>query len=264
MRSIKEDIESLELKKTDSDIVRLGCSNLEKKLSIPKKKGQVIVFGARQAMGKSAFALDLIRSFAFTENKAAIYFSFELSSKDISKRLISQASGVSFQKINNSDFNDEDLKDMSEGIFKLKNLPIYIEDSHGMDTNHLIRSMVEVSYKEELGLIIIDYLQLSPVENTLKIIREIADELKVPIIILSQLKRTVDLRDDKRPTLEDLLESEEIMKYSDSILLLFRKSFYERKTSSPECAELIIAKNVNGDTGTINMEWNSDTLSFSC
>lgn len=262
MKSIKEDIESLEFNKTESDIVRLGSVDLEKKLSIPKGKGQLIVLAARQGMGKSAFALDLVRSFAFTENKAVIYFSFELLSKEISKRLLSQSSDVSYKKLTTSDLSNEDLKKLSEGIFKLKNLPIYIEDRDGMDIKQIMKSVVEVSHQEELGMIIIDYIQLIPGGSNLKLLRFIADELKIPIILLSQLKRTVDSRNDKVPTVEDLFESEEVVKYSNKVLFLYRKGFYEHNRSSLGNADLVIAKSDNGNIGTVNLKWKSDTFSY--
>tara|TARA_Y100000780_G_scaffold231096_1_gene255043 strand:+ start:19462 stop:20268 length:807 start_codon:yes stop_codon:yes gene_type:complete len=262
VKIIKEDIESLGLNKTYSEIVRLGSIDLERKLSIPKGRGQVILVGARPGMGKSSFALDLVRSFVFIENKSAIYFSFELLSKDLSKRLISQSSGVSYKKLAHSELSNKDLKDMSEGIFKLKNLPIYIEDSHGMDIKQMMKSMIEVSHGEELGMIVIDYLQLVPGSDRLRILKQIADEVKIPIIVLSQLGRTVELREDKKPILEDLKEREEVYKYSDCILFLYRKGFYEQNKSTLKSAELIIAKNDNGDTGTINLKWSSNTLSF--
>ena len=210
--------------------------------------GDLIVVGGRPAMGKSSFALNIVNYLAIGKEVPCLLYSYEMSRKQITSRLIDIG-------------GDEIYERLPEGV-----APIYVEDDV-CTTPEVFYSMAR-EYKEEynIGLIVIDYLQLfiahqlpelkhKTVSDALADLKKLAQELDVPVVLLSQLNRDVEKREDKRPVLLDLKDSEPIQTIADVIMLLYREDYYYAKdeTTRPNAAEIIVAKNSHGETGTVEL-----------
>ncbi|QIN46407.1 replicative DNA helicase [Mycoplasma capricolum subsp. capripneumoniae] len=228
------------------------------------QNSDLIILAARPSMGKTAFALNLALNAAIKEHKVAL-FSLEMSKEQLIARLLSRISKVDSSafknpKIINSDSWDK-LLSLSE---KLNN--IYIDDSALLTTQQIRTRLYKLKKEQNIELCVIDYLQLiksleekdkqNEVSEISRQLKQIARELNIPIICLSQLSRRVETREDKRPILSDLRDSGAIEQDADIVTFLYRKSYYDKKEDSNknlkiEPTELIIAKHRNGATGTI-------------
>jgi replicative DNA helicase len=267
-RSVLEVLETVRKERKENKAVQLytGFGSMDK-LTSGLKSGQLIVLAGRPGMGKTAFALQLAKQIA--ENENILFFTLEMMSEELIKRLEAQVSGVSAFKIENNlldRFEEELLNEAQRKIMKLK---LHIDDTSALNIQKLKLKAQRVKNKYGLGCIIVDYLQLCTVTNAnnreqevsviSRTLKEISKELKVPVIALSQLSRAVETRTDKRPQLSDLRESGAIEQDADKVLFLYRDKYYKQKEMSKEEAEqiddvveLICAKNRQGATGKVN------------
>lgn len=264
-----------ELSKTDSDKLAIdsGFPSLNRLLG--KLRRQTLnIIAARPAMGKSAFALNIALNVALRKNVVAV-FSLEMSQSEVGLRFLSSASTVKTQEIKEN-LQKRDMKQLTAAIQALVESQLYIDDSAATSPAD-IRAKCRRLYAEKgrLDLVVIDYLQLmtadgkpqnrqqeiSEISRALKIL---AKDLNVPVIALSQLSRNVESRENKRPMLSDLRESGSIEQDADAVMFLYRESYYnnEGPQSSPEQAELIVAKNRAGETGTITLNWFPNITTF--
>lgn len=238
------------------------------------QKSDLVIVAARPSMGKTAFCLNIAEYVGVVEKCPVAVFSLEMSKTQLVNRMICSISGVDSQRIRTGNLRNEDWDRISHAIGVLSGAQIYIDDTAAltvMDIRTKARKLK--TEKKDLGLIVIDYLQLmsgSGKENRTQEISEIsrglkslARELNVPIIALSQLSRGVEARTDKRPMLSDLRESGAIEQDADMVVFLYRHEYYEPNDTSRsgEC-EVIIAKQRNGPVGTVKLSFHGATTRF--
>lgn len=266
-----------ELSKADSDKLALesGFPSLDRMLG--KLRRQTLnIIAARPAMGKSAFALNIAQHVAESNHTVAV-FSLEMSESEVGLRFLSSSSFVNSRKIKDQLLSADGTKPILDALELLTPMPLYVCDS-AATTPAEIRAKCRRLTAEVggLDLVVIDYLQLmgsdgknqnrqqeiSEISRSLKIL---AKDLNVPIIALSQLSRNVEMRESKRPMLSDLRESGAIEQDADAVMFLYRPAYYDKEqgpAQSPEEAELIIAKNRAGETGTVKLNWFPHVTTF--
>ena len=256
-----------ELSQSDSAIPGLssGLRDLDMKIN-GLNKSDLLLVAARPAMGKSAFALNIGVNVAKKYNKTVAIFNLEMSKEQLVMRLLASESFVELQKLATGKLSDEEWTKLSMAASSLSQTDIRIDDNPTVtvaDINAKCRRL------ENLGLVVIDYLQLMQgsgygknSDNRVTVVGEIsralkimAKELNIPVICLSQLSRAVESRTDKRPILSDLRESGAIEQDADSVMFLYRDEYYNENTEDKGLAECIVAKNRHGETGTVKMQW---------
>ena len=257
-----------ELSQSDSAIPGLstGLRDLDNKINGLNKSDLVLV-AARPAMGKSAFALNLGVNVAKKYNKTVAIFNLEMSREQLALRLLASEGFLELQKLVTGKLSEEEWNKLCMASTALSQTDIRIDDNPTVtvaDINAKCRRL------DNLGLVIIDYLQLmngsgygkGGGENRVTVVGEIsralkimAKELNVPVICLSQLSRAVESRTDKRPILSDLRESGAIEQDADSVMFLYRDEYYNENSEDKGLAECIVAKNRHGETGTVKMQW---------
>ncbi len=226
--------------------------------------GQLILIAARPALGKSTLALDFARAAAITNDLPAIFFSLEMGRSEIAMRLLSAESNIFLQKLRKGDVRPDDWTTLASTRGRIADAPLYIDDSPNMTLVEIRAKCRRLKQKVGLKLIVIDYLQLmtsgkkvesrqQEVSEFSRALKLLAKELQVPVIALSQLNRGPEQRVDKRPALSDLRESGSLEQDADMVILLHRESAYEKESSRPGEADLIIAKHRNGPTGTVTV-----------
>ncbi len=243
-----------------------GFSDLDYKTA-GFQKSDLILIAARPSMGKTALALNIAQYVAMKKKIPVAIFSLEMSSVQLGSRLVSMESRVDSQKIRVGRLDSSEWKSFLESAKNISESRIILDDTPGINPTQL-RSRCR-KYKLEnpdLGLIIIDYLQLmassrrsdsrqQEISEISRDLKEIARELDIPVIALSQLSRAVEKRDDKRPMLSDLRESGAIEQDADVVMFLYREDYYVKDTDKKNIAEVIIAKQRSGPTGTVELVW---------
>lgn len=230
--------------------------------------GALIIIAARPAMGKTAFALNIAQKAALLYKVPAAIFSLEMSKEEVGNRMLSAQSLVNSRAFRSGELKTDDWDKISKALPILYNTEVYIDDRSGTNVIEMMSKCRQLKLEGRLGLIVIDYLQLmsgsgksdsrqqeiSEISRSLKIM---AKELHVPIIALSQLSRACEARNDKRPMLSDLRDSGAIEQDADVVMFLYRDHYYDQDQMQLEVedAEVIIAKNRAGQTGTVKMSW---------
>ena len=257
-----------ELSQSDSAIPGLstGMRDLDTKIN-GLNKSDLLLVAARPAMGKSAFALNVGINVAKKYKKTVAIFNLEMSREQLAMRLLASESFVELQKLATGKLSEEEWSKLCMASAALAQTDIRIDDNPSVtvaDINAKCRRL------DNLGLVIIDYLQLMQGsgygkgggDNRVTVVGEIsrslkimAKELNVPVICLSQLSRAVESRTDKRPILSDLRESGAIEQDADSVMFLYRDEYYHENTEDKGIAECIVAKNRHGETGTVKLQW---------
>lgn len=235
--------------------------------------GQLIIVAARPAMGKSAFALNLLTNAAVKSNKAVAYFSLEMSKEELVGRILASEAMVDSQKIRSGKLEDEDWISLTNASGSLSETKIILDDTSGFSPIELRAKCRKLKMEYDIGLVVIDYLQLmnasktnasrqadiSEISRSLKVL---AREIGVPIIALSQLSRAPEQRPDHRPMLSDLRESGSIEQDADMVMFLYRDDYYNPETEKKNVAEVILAKNRAGQTGTAELLWLNQYTKF--
>ncbi len=227
----------------------------------------LIIIAARPAMGKSAFAINLATNAAVKANVPVVIFNLEMSKEQVGNRILCSEAMVDSNKIRTGQIEDDDWMKLATTLGELSEAPIYIDDTPGISIMEIRAKCRKLKIEKNIGLIVIDYLQLiqgtgkrnasreqeiSEISRSLKIL---AKELDVPVIALSQLSRTAERRDDKRPMLSDLRESGAIEQDADLVIFLYRDDYYNEDTEKKNVAEVILAKHRGGSTGTVELAW---------
>lgn len=236
------------------------------------QKSDLILLAARPSMGKTALALNIAVN--ASKDNVVGFFSLEMSKVQLGNRLLSTASAVNSHQVNTGNFSDDDMDMLLDGLERLSHCKLYIDDTAGMGLVEMRSKARRIKQEHGLDLLIIDYLQLmqgSRAENRQQEISEIsrnlkglARELDIPIIALSQLSRSVELRAEKKPQLSDLRESGSLEQDADIVMFLYRDEYYNRDDAENQnIAELIIAKNRNGMTTSIHLHFNKEIMKFS-
>lgn len=266
-----ERLNELHKNRGDSLGVKSGLIDLDKILN-GFQKSDLILIAARPSMGKTALALNIAVNAA--REKIVALFSLEMSKVQLGNRLLSTASGVNSLQLNTGNFSDEDLDALLDGLEQVSKCRIYIDDTAGITLTEMRSKARRLKHEHGLDMIIIDYLQLmtgSKAENRQQEISEIsrhlkamARELDVPVLALSQLSRSVELRAEKKPQLSDLRESGSLEQDADIVMFLYRDEYYNRdEAENKNIAELIIAKNRNGPTTSVHLRFDKETMKFS-
>ena len=234
----------------------------------------LLILAARPAMGKTTFALNIAEHAAIRTKKAVAVFSMEMSASQLALRLISSNGRVNAQRLRSGQLEDEDWSRVTSAIRMLKEAKIFIDDTPGLSPEALRAKARRLKREHDLGLVVIDYLQLMSVpgnsENRATEISEIsrglkhlAKELNVPVIALSQLNRSLETRTDKRPMMADLRESGAIEQDADVIVFIYRDDYYNKENSPDKgLAEIIIGKQRNGPTGSVKLKFFGEYTRF--
>jgi len=241
-----------------------GFVDLDEKLS-GLQPNALIVVGARPAMGKTAFGLNIAAHAAVRADRPVLIFSLEMGHLELTQRLLASEANVDSSRMRSGSLNDQDWENISNGIGRLAEAPIWIDENPNLTVMEIRAKARRLKSRVgDLGLIVVDYLQLmtgrsgaesrqvevSEISRGLKIL---ARELECPVMALSQLSRTLESRNDKRPMLSDLRESGAIEQDADVVMFLYRDEVYNPGGETTGMAEVIIAKHRNGSTGTIEL-----------
>ena len=226
----------------------------------------LILIAARPSMGKTAFVLNVAQHMAFKEGKTVAIFSLEMSKEQLVNRLFSLESYVDSQALRTGNLTDEDWAKLIEGAAVVGKSNLIIDDTPGISIAELRSKCRKFKLEHDLGIIIIDYLQLmsggkhsesrqQEISEISRSLKAVARELNVPVVALSQLSRAVEQRPDHRPMLSDLRESGAIEQDADVVMFLYRDDYYNKDTDKKNIAEVIIAKQRNGPIGTVELVW---------
>lgn len=241
-----------------------GFSKLDE-MTCGFQPGDLIIVAARPSMGKTAFALCLARNAALAGHAVA-FVSLEMSSEQLVMRILSFDARVPLGSLRSGNITSDDWISLTTAAAKVSDYPIYIDDSPGQAIFDIKTRARKIFLEKGIKLLIVDYLQLlhinkkfenrhQEVSEISRSLKQIAKELAIPVIALSQLSRGVDNRADKRPLLSDLRDSGALEQDADLILFLYRDVVYNKSTLYPDLAELIVGKQRNGPTGSVNLKY---------
>ena len=253
-----------------------GFKDLDAKLQV-LQNGDLIIVAARPSMGKTALSMNIVENFLLNKEVegGVLAFSLEMPAESLTTRLLASNAKIDQQKVRSASMNQNDLKRFMESSSKLKDLPLYIDDSSMLSPMEL-RARARRIHRQEpngLSLIVVDYLQLmelpSSTESRVNQISEIsrslkmlAKDLNVPVIALSQLNRAVEQRPNRRPVMSDLRDSGAIEQDADVILFIYRDEVYNEDSEEGNKAEIIIGKQRNGPIGKVNLTFLKEFTRF--
>lgn len=233
----------------------------------------LVLVAARPSMGKTAFALNVAQHASIKENASTAIFSLEMSKEQLVNRLLCSEAMVDAQKVRTGDLEDDDWAKIASGSSILSSAPIYIDDTPGITVSEMKAKCRKLKLEKGLDLILIDYLQLmsgngktesrqQEISEISRSLKALAREMEAPVVALSQLSRACESRADHRPMLSDLRESGAIEQDADVVMFLYRDEYYNPETEAKNQGELIIAKQRNGPTGTVNLVWMGQFTKF--
>lgn len=239
------------------------------------QKADLILLAARPSMGKTAFALNIAQNAAIRKAAKVAIFSLEMSKQQLVSRMLCSESSIDAQKVRTGRLEDGEWLNLVTGANILATAPIYIDDTAGLSVAQMRGKCRKLKMDKGLDLIIIDYLQLmsgssnarsesrqQEISEISRSLKALAREMEAPVVALSQLSRACEVRADHRPMLSDLRESGAIEQDADVVMFLYRDEYYHEDTEKKGIAELIIAKQRNGPTGTIELGWINEYTKF--
>jgi len=245
--------------------VRTGFYDLDR-MTAGLQAGDLVVLAARPSMGKTAFALNIAENVAVQEGLPVAVFSMEMGASQLALRMVGSLGRIDQTHLRTGKLGDDEWGRLSEAVDRLKNANLFIDETPALNSAELrARARRQARQCGKLGLIVIDYLQLmsgssSSDENRATELGEIsrglkalAKELQCPVIALSQLNRSVESRNDKRPMMSDLRESGAIEQDADVIMFIYRDDYYNKESKEPGVAEIVIGKQRNGPVGTVKL-----------
>ena len=283
-RSIKDvlaktqaDLERLSENKGEITGLSTGWYDLDK-LTTGLHANEFIIIAARPAMGKTAFALNLATHVAMTQPKSVALFNLEMSAEQLAMRILSSLGQLEGFKLRTGNLMNNDWKRINEASSQLSTTNLFIDDTPGITIGEIRAKCRRLASSEKgLALVMIDYLQLisggknygtnrqQEVSDISRSLKTLALELGVPVIALSQLSRSVEGREDKRPLMSDLRESGSIEQDADIVAFLYRDDYYNKEARTEDnnsISELIIGKHRNGPTATIELLFKKNTSTF--
>ena len=263
MEGVLDEIEAISNREAGLYGVPTGFADLDD-LTNGLHSGQMIIVAARPAMGKSTFALDLCRSASIANNLTSCFFSLEMTRSEITMRLLSAEAKIPLNHIRNGNMQEGDWDKLARHMGKVSSAPMFIDDSPNMTMMEIRAKARRLKQRHDLKLIVIDYMQLMSsgkkvesrqleVSEFSRQIKLLAKELELPIIALSQLNRGPEQRGDKRPMMSDLRESGSLEQDADMVILLHRDDVYEKESTRPGEADLLVVKHRNGATRDITV-----------
>ena len=233
----------------------------------------MIVLAARPSAGKTSLALNIAYNVAVLQGLPTLIFSLEMSREQLLHRLLAMKAGVSAHRLRLGKLTEEEWGEVSRAMGELGEAPLYIDDAPNQTVSELRTKARRVHAEVGLQLIIIDYLQLmrtgrrnenrvQEVSELSRSVKALARELKVPVLILSQLSRAVEQREDHRPRLSDLRESGSIEQDADVVMFIYREEMYDKETDKRGIAEILVEKHRSGPTGRISLRFFEETTRF--
>jgi replicative DNA helicase len=224
--------------------------------------GQLIIVAARPAVGKSTFALDIARHAAVKQKKATIFFSLEMGRAEIAMRMLSAESSIYLQSMRKGTVTEADWAKLASVRGKINDAPLFIDDSPNMSLVEIRAKCRRLAQQVDLKMVVIDYIQLmssgkkvesrqQEVSEFSRALKLLAKELQIPVVALSQLNRQAEQAKDKRPEISHLRESGSLEQDADVVVLLHREGIYEKDHPRAGEADIILAKQRNGPTGTV-------------
>jgi len=242
-----------------------GFTDLDR-LTAGFQQSDLIIVGARPSVGKTAFALNIGRNAAAAkQSRTVAIFSLEMSEKQLVGRMVCAEGNIDAGRFRTGYFEGDDWERMTMAIGALSDLPIVIDDTPAITVSEIRSKCRRIKQDRGLSMIVIDYLQLvvgrgkpgesrqDEVSHISRTLKQLARELEVPVIALSQLSRGVEQRQDKRPMLSDLRESGSLEQDADIVAFLYRDDYYDKETEKKNIIEIIIAKQRNGPVGTVEL-----------
>ena len=265
-------IERLCTEKSEVTGITTGFVDLNKKIN-GLQRTDLILLAARPAMGKTAFSLNLVQNAALKGDASVAVFSLEMSKEQLVQRMLSAQSNVELSKIKTGNLGESDWPRIIDAMAVLSEANIFIDDTPGIKISEIRSKCRRLKIEKGLDLILIDYLQLmegegknenrqqeiAKISRSLKIL---AKELDCPVIALSQLSRSPELRKDHRPILSDLRESGSIEQDADIVMFLYRDEYYHDDSEKKNIGEVIVAKNRHGETGSVELVWFGQVQKF--
>jgi replicative DNA helicase len=275
MDAVLRRMDELGHRKNHDDVTGLptGFKELDK-MTTGMQAGELIVIAARPAMGKTALALNIVEHVALEQGKAVAFFSLEMANDQLGVRLLSSAARMNQQRVKVGRLNEAEWGKVHTASNRLREAGIYLDEEGSLTANEL-RSRARTIHREcgGLGLVVVDYLQLmqgggrtdnraQEVAEISRALKLLAKELCCPVIALSQLNRGLEQRPNRRPIMSDLRDSGGIEQDADWILFIYRDEVYNPDSPDKGIAELIIGKQRNGPTGTVDVNWRGEWTRF--
>lgn len=240
------------------------------------QRSDLFILAARPSMGKTAFSLNLAHNVAVKANQPVLIFSLEMSKEQLVDRMLSMESGVDAWALRTGNLTDSDFEKLSHAMGTLGEAKIYIDDTPGITISDLRTKARREAHRQELGLIIVDYLQLmsggsrfasdgnrvQEISEISRGLKGIAREMNVPLIALSQLSRSVESRTPQIPQLADLRESGSIEQDADVVAFIYREEYYNPDTERTNITDILIKKHRNGPTGGIELYFDKEKQRF--
>ena len=230
------------------------------------QRGSLVVFAGRPSMGKTSFAMNLAQNVAKTNKLPVCYFSLEQSREQMSYRFLSMGLGIESGRLRTGRIEQDEWGLIGKEIEDIAEVPIFICDKGSIKVKEILSKSRKVKEKVglgKLGLVIVDYIQMMEGPNKesrdkelSKIVldlKEMAKALDVPVVLMSQVSRDVESRENKRPMLCDLRETESLESHADAVIMLYRDEYYHPETEDRGIAELIVTKHRNGPVGTVKL-----------
>ncbi|WP_318506498.1 replicative DNA helicase [Bacillus sp. T3] len=259
-----DNIELLNNRKGDITGIATGFSELDR-MTAGFQRNDLIIVGARPSVGKTAFALNIAQNVATKTGENVAIFSLEMGAEQLVMRMLCAEGNINAQNLRTGALTDEDWGKLTMAMGSLSNAGIFIDDTPGVRIGEIRSKCRRLKQEQGLGMILIDYLQLiqgdgrsgenrqQEVSEISRSLKQLARELQVPVIALSQLSRGVEQRQDKRPMMSDIRESGSIEQDADIVAFLYRDDYYDKESENKNIIEIIIAKQRNGPVGTVQL-----------
>ena len=258
-------IEELYLNKGRLTGVPTGFTDLDGMLS-GLQKSDLVLIAARPSMGKSSFMMNIVQHAAVRDKVTTAIFSLEMSKEQLTQRLLCAEALIDAHRLRIGDINEDEWVKLARSMGPLSEAPIFIDDTPAISITEMRAKCRRLKLEHNLGLIVIDYLQLmqgksssesrqQEISEISRSLKALAREINVPVVALSQLSRAPEMRADHRPILSDLRESGAIEQDADVVMFLYRDEYYHPDSEKKNIGEVIIAKQRNGPTGSVELVW---------
>ncbi len=275
VRDVSEKIIELYNSQNGSEVtgVPTGYPNLDHELA-GMQRGDLIILAGRPSMGKTSLAINIAENVGIRQELPVAIFSLEMGGDQLTQRLISSVGNIDAQRLRKGQLSDEEWGAFTKAVHRLENKQIYIDETPGLTISELSsRARRLMNQTGPLGLIVVDYIQLmqgrasadnrsTELSEISRGLKSLAKELHCPVIVLSQLNRSLESRQNKRPIMSDLRESGAIEQDADVIMFIYRDIVYNPETPDKDLAEIIIAKQRNGPIGTLRMVFRGGNTRF--
>lgn len=238
------------------------------------QNGDMVIVAARPSMGKTTFAMNIAANVAIKEKLCVGVFSLEMSRESLGLRLLCSEAEIDARKLKTKNVQDFEWKKVARAFSRLSEAKLFIDDSSGMSILELQAKARRLKAEHDARLIVIDFLTLirgsqkrpesryHEISEIARMLKGLAKELNIPIIVISQLNRNIEQRHDQEPKMSDLRESGEIEQLADLILFVHRQSYYDKSLENDNSAQIIIAKHRNGETGSIDLTFRKEITKF--